>query len=122
MNSDDLDINLLRQKGLDAETINKYINSNENNSRIKVGLNSGYEILKDLDDEIGKKFIEDKEMKNLLSKRNYSILAHGTNSICKNDSMLLLMKAIDYSRIFFKDIDSIRDQGKFPKLHGKGLI
>ena len=122
LNSDDLDINLLRQKGLDAETINKYINSNENNSRIKVGLNSGYEILKDLDDEIGKKFIEDKEMKNLLSKRNYSILAHGTNSICKNDSMLLLMKAIDYSRIFFKDIDSIRDQGKFPKLHGKGLI
>ena len=82
----------------------------------------GYEILKDLDDEIGRKFIEDKEMKNLLSKRNYSILAHGTNSICKNDSMLLLIKATDYSRIFFNDIDTVRDQGKFPKLHGKGLI
>jgi hypothetical protein len=122
LNSYDIDVNLLRQKGLDSEIINKYIKTNEDNSKIKVGLNLGYEILKDLGDEIGKNFIEDKEMKNLLSKRNYSILAHGTKSICKNDSILLLMKAIDYSRIFSNEIDLLRNQGKFPKLHGKGLI
>jgi hypothetical protein len=122
LNSGDIDINLLRQKILDVEIINKYIKANEEHGKLKVGLNLGYEILNDLGDEIGKKFIEDNEMKSLLSKRNYSILAHGTKSICKKDSMLLFMKTIDYSRIIFNDIDRIRDQGKFPKLQGKGLM
>jgi hypothetical protein len=122
LKSDGIDVNLLRQKGLDVETINKYSRLMEENGRIRVGLNLGYEILMDLGDDIGKKFIEDREMKNLLSKRNYSVLAHGTKSICKNDSLFLLVKAIDYSKTIFDDIDIIRDQGKFPELHRKGII
>jgi len=122
LNSSDFDINLLKQKISRAEIIDKYIIPNKERGKLKIGLNSGYEVLRDLDDDIGEKFAKDKEMQNLLSKRNYSILAHGTKSICKDDSILLFKKAMEYSRAIFNDIDQIRDQGKFPKLHGKGLI
>ncbi|VVB63586.1 CRISPR-associated protein (Cas_Cas02710) [uncultured archaeon] len=120
--TDNIDVDLLKKLGLDTATLAKFNGLKNEKQIIKVGLNLGYEILQNLDDELGKRFLEDKELKNILSKRNSSILAHGTRSICKADAISLLEKGIAYSRIIFKDIDNSRDQGKFPKLHRKGMI
>jgi hypothetical protein len=122
LKSDDIDIAILQKYALDANSIRKIADLKNDTKSIKVGLNLGYEILLDMGDELGKKFTDDRELKNLLSKRNYSILAHGTKSISKNDSVLLLAKAVSYSRIIVEDIDRLRDQAKFPKLQKMGRI
>jgi CRISPR-associated protein (TIGR02710 family) len=122
LKSDDIDVGLLAKFGLGTEFLQKIANLKNDSNSIKVGLNLGYEMLFYIGDEIGKKFNEDKELKNLLSKRNYSILAHGTRSINKIDSMSLHAKAISYSKLIFKDIDCLRDQGRFPKLQKIGMI
>lgn len=61
---------------------------------IKIGLEKDYELLAAKEDIIGKKFIEDKEIGNLLSKRNYSILAHGLEPLNKEAYQKLLSKAL----------------------------
>jgi CRISPR-associated protein (TIGR02710 family) len=68
---------------LKDEYIKKYAN---NEGKIEIPLYASYKLLKELKDEIGKKFMTqyERNLKYLLSLRNNSILAHGFNSISKN--------------------------------------
>lgn len=51
------------------------------NGKITIGLCEGYELLQDLNDDLGLTFFSDNKLKYLLSKRNSSILAHGFEPI-----------------------------------------
>ncbi|MHA1687566.1 MAG: TIGR02710 family CRISPR-associated CARF protein [Candidatus Heimdallarchaeaceae archaeon] len=49
--------------------------------KVKIGLTKGYQLLNELGDEIGAKFFKQDEWKELIEKRNSSILAHGVKPI-----------------------------------------
>ncbi|MCX8177605.1 MAG: hypothetical protein N3F10_04820, partial [Candidatus Bathyarchaeota archaeon] len=52
---------------------------------LKLTLERDYQLLEALGDEIGQKYAQDKKLKDLLSKRNASILAHGLQPIKKHE-------------------------------------
>ncbi len=49
--------------------------------KIQIGLYRSYQLLAEMEDEVGKQFLADKELQAVLNNRNVSILAHGTNPI-----------------------------------------
>lgn len=54
--------------------------------KIKIGLIKDFELLAELDDDLGKYFIENRnKINNLTQNRNNSILAHGLESLNKED-------------------------------------
>ena len=59
---------------------------------VKLALNSDYELLDALGDPLGQKYMEDRKLKNLLLKRNASILAHGQTPVTKQTYIQLHKK------------------------------
>ena len=88
------------------------------NGKIRIGLRNIYKLLDDLESEIGKKFREDKELHNLLTNRNNSILAHGNKPVGKEDAQKLYEKVLEYAKILFKDINVLMEKAAFIKLKG----
>jgi len=91
------------------------------NGKIKLGLRAAYELLKDLDHHLGKKFQDDKALQNLLTKRNSSILAHGIRPVEESDARELYEKVIEYAGIIYNDIYEWMKKASFIKL-GIGSI
>ncbi len=90
-----------------------------NKEKIKIGLQKSFELLKYMGDELGKKYAKDKEIKNLLKRRNESILAHGLKPITNEDIPDIerfFEKAEEYAKLIFPDIDDLMKKAKFPKL------
>jgi hypothetical protein len=73
--------------------------------KIKIGLEKDYELLAAKEDIIGKKFIEDAELRSLLSKRNFSILAHGLEPLNKKTYRKLLSKTIDLAQLTITNLN-----------------
>ena len=65
---------------------------------VKLALENDYELLNFLGDELAKEFLEDKKMKNFLSTRNNSILAHGLNVAKEEDTISFLKYLEKYAR------------------------
>ena len=86
--------------------------------KIRIGVRNIYRLLDDLGSEIGKRFKEDKELHNLLTNRNKSILAHGNKPVEKEDAQKLYRKVLEYAEILFKDIDVLMKKAEFIKLKG----
>lgn len=112
---DDLDINAL-PPGLKSK-YEQYWDDKDN--KIKLSLYNLYELLKDLNEEIGKTFIEevntkDSKLKKLLGMRNNSILAHGFNTVGESgfDKMLGIIQGLTKSIV--PDLDRYTDKVKFP--------
>ena len=82
---------------------------------IKLALERDYELLKAKGDELGEKYFEDEELRNLLSKRNTSILAHGLTPIAQKTYKKLHEKTIEYAKITIKNLDSLIEVAKFIK-------
>ncbi|HDD31825.1 MAG TPA: TIGR02710 family CRISPR-associated protein [Thermococcus litoralis] len=58
----------------------------DNDNKIKIGLKRAYELLADLNDEVGHMYVERREkILNAIQKRNLSILAHGNTPISEED-------------------------------------
>ncbi len=74
------------------------------NEKIKLGLERDYELLTAFGDDVGKRFIADKEFRGLLSKRNNSILAHGLEPLDKEVYERLLGKTLDIADYFIPDL------------------
>ncbi len=100
----------------EEELREKYEKFVDEKGNVKLGLHGTYELLKDLNEEIGIKFKEDKKLHDLISKRNSSILAHGLSPVEKDDAEDLYNKVLEYARIIFDDIDSWIEKVKFPKI------
>ena len=75
-----------------------------------------YELLNELGDDLGKYYIEHKnKIKNITKKRNDSILAHGLNSLTKEDYDEFLELVLDLSEKVDKDMSRFLDETKFAK-------
>ena len=87
----------------------------EETGTIKLSLERDYELLKALGDKIGQKYDEDKQLKNLLSKRNTSILAHGLEPVNKQTYQQLYAKTLEYAENTVVNLKQNIENAKFIK-------
>ncbi|HEC92565.1 MAG TPA: hypothetical protein ENI51_06210, partial [Candidatus Atribacteria bacterium] len=101
--------------GLDEKIVEEYENMRDGNGIIKLTLSLDFKLLKDLKDEIGD-LKEDKELLDLLSKRNSSILAHGLEPIDEKTAKRFYEKVLEIARRSIKDFNKKIEWSEFPKL------
>ncbi|MEM2292326.1 MAG: TIGR02710 family CRISPR-associated CARF protein [Nitrososphaerota archaeon] len=82
---------------------------------IKLGLNNSYELLNALGDALGRQYQNDKKLKDLLSKRNASILAHGQTPIAKQTYIQLHKKTLEYANATVRNLEQLIKNSKFIK-------
>jgi CRISPR-associated protein (TIGR02710 family) len=87
---------------------NKYEQRRGEEGKIKIGLMSDFELLKELGHPLGNKY---EEIKNYLSSRNNSILAHGACPVTEKSCRNFLER--------IKEVYSIKDENlpEFPEIH-----
>ena len=102
-----------------AETKPDFQNPEE--ERMKLSLKESFTLLEILGDSLAKEFLEDKEVDNVLSSRNNSILAHGLNPANKEDTIGLFEKLMEYAREVFSELDKYIDYATFPQFEDLGL-
>lgn len=95
--------------------------ANEKGEIENISMVKAFALLEDLKDELGRDFMqhykkEDSLMRNLLNKRNKSILAHGFTSIDENDCKRLLDIARDFMDKYFSEWTIEQDKAVFPML------
>jgi len=81
-----------------------------------LALKGAYKLLECEGYDIGKAFGKDNEIKNLLQIRNYSILAHGLESVNGEQYQRFYDKVLEYARMIDEKIDSKIDNATFPQL------
>ena len=105
---------------LDKKTMEKLIKYREEKDltegKIKIGLHKSYDLLSSIGHDLGKKFEEDKQLFDLLSKRNKSILAHGVESVEKKTAEKLLKKVQNFAEETFPEVKKLMKKAEFPKL------
>ncbi len=96
--------NLIRKWGITPET-----------KTIKTSLQQNYELLEAKNHPLGKKFQQDKKLKDLLSKRNTSILAHGQTPVTQQTYSQLHQKTIEYAKTTINNLEELIQDSKFIK-------
>jgi len=86
-----------------------------NTKIIKISLTKAYELLNAENDELGQKFLQDRKLRNLLSKRNTSILAHHLTPVTQETYRELYQKTLEYAKIVVKNLDQLIRNSKFIK-------
>lgn len=87
----------------------------DESGRAALGLRDSYRLLADLGDDLGERYLDDKELQNLLTKRNQSILAHGLEPISQMDYERLRDKVVDLARSVIPRLEQLRARATFPK-------
>ncbi|MEO0053938.1 MAG: TIGR02710 family CRISPR-associated CARF protein [candidate division WOR-3 bacterium] len=82
--------------------------------RIEIGLAKSYQLLTEMDDELGKRFTGDPELQAILNERNYYILAHGCKPIAGRTAEKLLEKVEGIAKSFVAEFQRKRELLKFP--------
>jgi len=95
------------------EALHKKWNLGPETQKIQISLEKAYELLQAKNDELGKKFAQDNELKNLLAKRNNSILAHGLNPVNKETYLRLYEKVIQYASLIIEKLDPLLQDSTF---------
>jgi len=83
--------------------------------KIKIGLMEDINLLDILKSDLGQ-LKNDNELRELIRKRNFSILAHGNEPVDKATAEKFLKKVLDVGRKVVRNIDKKREDAKFPKL------
>jgi CRISPR-associated protein (TIGR02710 family) len=89
--------------------------NNQKKKSFGLTLTNSYELLKCLHIEIGNEYLEDKDLRNKIKKRNESILAHGLNSIDKKSAIELYEKVLEYAKETCPQLEEYLSLSKFPK-------
>ncbi|WP_295620036.1 TIGR02710 family CRISPR-associated CARF protein [uncultured Methanobrevibacter sp.] len=85
LKSSDIDVGVLEEKNISKDFI-ETLEKTRSEGKIRIGLIKDFELLYELDDDLGKYFAENRNrINNLTIKRNNSILAHGLESLDKED-------------------------------------
>ncbi|MDI6821569.1 MAG: TIGR02710 family CRISPR-associated CARF protein [Actinomycetota bacterium] len=118
----------LRQKyGIDTSNVDlsklkpehkeKYQNlRDEETGRIKLGLFKAYELLADLNNDLGRAFLENSKLKSLLGSRNVSILAHGFKPVGEKVFVQLKEEVEKLLLLRINNLDELRRSATFCKL------
>ncbi len=113
--SSDLDIDVLLDKNVNQEFIDS-LEKTRVDGKIKIGLIKDFEVLAELGDDLGLYFAENRnKINNLTIKRNNSILAHGLESLDKEDFDQFEELVENLARKLDKDMDKFIMQTKFAK-------
>jgi predicted MPP superfamily phosphohydrolase len=97
------------------EELYKKWNTNKTTPKIKLGLEKAYELLNAKNHPLGKKFAQDKKLKDLLSKRNTSILAHNLKPVTQQTYTQLHQKTIEYATTTIKNLKQLLKDSTFIK-------
>ena len=117
IDSSNVDTWQLKSSGkLEKKTIEKYEVLRDEDGKIKLPLKRDYELLRDLGDELGKRFVEDKQIQDLLTKRNNSILAHGIMPVKRGETERMFEAVKGYVELVIPDAGSLMEKSAFPKL------
>ena len=113
--SSDIDTSVLMENNVSEGFIDELENTRED-GKIKIGLIKDYMLLYELNDDLGKYFVEnEKKIKNMTLKRNNSILAHGLESKSEEDFEEFLEVVLDMARKLDKDMNKFLKETKFVK-------
>ena len=93
----------------------KYEKKKDGKGIITLAMKNSFELLKDLEDEIGN-VIDDNELNDLLKKRNISILAHGIEPVKREDAEKLYKKTLGVSYKVVDNLEELMAKSTFPKL------
>ena len=116
IDTSDVDTWHLKTLGMERKVLEKYEELRDEKGKIKLPLRKDFELLQDLGDEIGKKFLEDKKMQDLLSRRNKSILAHGLVPVKREDAERMFESVREYVELVVEDAEGLMRESEFPKL------
>lgn len=83
--------------------------------KIKIGLWQDYQLLATKQDNLGKRFMADQRLKNLLQRRNESILAHGLKRVTRTDYEELHDISITYAQSTLENFDQLLSGATFAK-------
>ena len=113
--SSDVDVSILLENNVSSEFIDELEKTRED-GKIRMGLVKDYLLLNELDDDLGKYYLEnEKKIKSMIIKRNNSILAHGLESRSKEDFDEFLQVVVDVARKLDKDMNKFLKETKFVK-------
>jgi len=116
IDTSDVDTWHLKTLGMERKVLEKYEELRDEKGKIKLPLRKDFELLQDLGDEVGKKFLEDKKMQDLLSRRNNSILAHGLVPVKREDAERMFESVREYVELVVEDAKGLMRKSEFPKL------
>ena len=103
------------ENGISPEFIDELEKERED-GKIRIGLIKDFLLLNELNDDLGKYYIENEsKIKNLTQKRNYSILAHGLDSQSKEDFDQFLEVILELAKKLDKDMNKFLKETKFAK-------
>ena len=115
LNSSDVDVDVLKEKNVSLEFIDA-LEKTRDEGKIKIGLIKDYELLDELGDDLGKYFAENRHsINNITFKRNNSILAHGLDSLNKEDFDQFEELVENLARKLDKDMGKFLKETKFAK-------
>ena len=115
LNSSDIDTDILLENNVSQEFIDG-LEKTRDEGKIRIGLIKDFELLDALDDDLGKYFTENRNrINNLTKKRNNSILAHGLESLDKEDFEEFEEVVESLARKLDKDMGKFLNQTRFAK-------
>ena len=110
INTSDVDLEILKQHNVNHDFRPEFKGS------IKIGLIQAYDLLNDLEDELGKFYIENKELVlNNISSRNNSILAHGLNSQTEKQYNKFRDLVLRFAKVLNPKINILIKENEFPE-------
>jgi CRISPR-associated protein (TIGR02710 family) len=113
--SSDVDTSVLLENNVSAEFVEDLEKTKED-GKIRIGLVKDYLLLNELNDDLGKYYIENgKRIRNITIKRNNSILAHGLESKSKEDFDEFLELVTDMAKKLDRDMNRFLNETKFAK-------
>ena len=113
IDSSNVDIDVLRQNNVDEDYLSEIHISDE----IKFGLTADYELLAQLNDDLGDFYLENKnQIRNILKFRNNSILAHGFDSCSKKEYDEFSEIVLKAANLLHNDMEKFIEETKFPIL------
>jgi CRISPR-associated protein (TIGR02710 family) len=87
--------------------------SKTTSGKTRMGLEKDYLFLDAKGDDLGRKFVADNRLKDLLHKRNSSILAHGMKPVSKEVYQQLSEKIFGFASLIIKDLDRLLSDSTF---------
>lgn len=116
IDSSNVDIDILKEYGLADDYLDELENSRDKKyNDIKLGLIKDYVLLEQLNDDLGKFYLENEnKIRNIIKFRNNSILAHGFEFCSKEDFeefKEIVLKAAD---LLNKNMGRFIEETKFP--------
>lgn len=97
------------------ETLKKEWGSRLMEGKMKIGLVDAYRLLKEKGDELGE-LLESDRMRYLLSKRNFSILAHGLNPVYEDTYHSMKEEVYRGVSKYIPNLDRLIEDSTFPNL------